>query len=158
MDALARKPEYYTDAHQRVAGNLHGLLWTFLRGKRCQVRPAPYAVRLNAKLGDDTVVVPDLAVICDPGKIDKRGCVGAPDLVIEVLSPSTAAYDKLVKYNKYLQAGVREYWIVDTEFNIVNAFIAKDGEWVARAYGEEDTIPVTVLEGCEIDLKEVFAE
>jgi Uma2 family endonuclease len=95
-------------------------------------------------------------VVCDSSKLDDRGCNGAPDLVIEIISPSTARHDRLVKFNKYREAGVREYWIVDPDGRIVSAYLLKDGQYMAANYDDTALVPVTVLPGCEIDLKTIF--
>ena len=116
-------------------------------------------MRLNG-LGDDddTVVQPDIVVVCDESKLDDKGCNGAPDLVIEILSPSSSGYDRVIKFNLYWRAGVREYWIVDTADKCIQQFVLKNGEYVGRVFGESDSVPVSVLEGCVISLEEVFAE
>ena len=107
----------------------------------------------------DTLVEPDLTVICDPSKLDKYGCKGAPDLVIEILSPSTWRHDCLVKYNLYQRAGVQEYWIVDAEKQVVLVHTLEEGQYHApRAYTARDTVPVGVLEDCAVDLTAVFSE
>jgi Uma2 family endonuclease len=144
--------------HQEISRELLGALWDFLRGKPCKVYGAPFSVRLAPAedQSDDTVVEPDIVVVCDSSKLDDRGCNGAPDLVIEILSPSTIRYDRIIKFQKYREAGVREYWIVDPEEKILTAFVLKNGEYVASAYEDTDTAPVTVLPGCEISLKAVF--
>jgi Uma2 family endonuclease len=144
--------------HQDVSMALSTKLNNYLEGKTCKVYAAPFAVRLfpEADLSDDTVVEPDIVVVCDPGKLDDRGCNGAPDLVIEILSPSTARYDRMVKFRKYREAGVREYWIADPEEKILNTYILKNGEYAAAVYGETESVPVTVLPGCTIDLAAVF--
>ena len=116
-------------------------------------------MRLNgAGSDDDTVVQPDLVVICDRSKIDDKGCNGAPDMVIEILSPSTARHDKLVKFQLYQNAGVREYWIVDPDTKTVQAHVLESGRYFTAAYGDADTAPVYVLDGCTINLTDVFAE
>jgi Uma2 family endonuclease len=147
-----------SDTHQRISSNLHGQLFSFLKGGPCKVFHAAYDVRLNADTGDDTVVQPDLVVICDQSKRDERGCKGAPDMVVEILSPSTASYDRVTKFNQYQKAGVREYWIVDPDSRTVAAHILENGRYIISAYGDEGVAPVHVLEGCEIDLADVFAE
>lgn len=88
----------------------------YLSGKKCEVYAAPFAVRPFERDGDDpenvdTMVEPDITVVCDPSKLGDIGCKGAPDLVMEILSPSTQRHDKLTKFNLYQWAGVREYWI-----------------------------------------------
>jgi Uma2 family endonuclease len=143
--------------HQGISGNIHGQLFIFLQNKHCKVFSAPFDVRLHA--GDDyTVVQPDIVVICDNSKITKAGCTGAPDMVIEILSPSTASKDMLLKYTKYLQAGVREYWVVDPQTRIVRVMILNDGKYDSIDYLEAGLIPVRVLEGCEIDMKRAFED
>ena len=143
--------------HQSVSGEIYFQLKQFLRGKVCKAYISPLDVRLNADTKDNTVVQPDVLVVCDPSKIDEKGCVGAPDMVVEVLSPSSLRHDRLIKFNKYLEAGVREYWIVDPESKTVSAHILKDGAYITSVYSDEDTAPVHVLESCNIDLGEVFS-
>ncbi|MCL2616903.1 MAG: Uma2 family endonuclease [Defluviitaleaceae bacterium] len=145
-----------TLTHQGISGNLFALLHGFLRGKPCRVYSAPIDVRLNYNNGDNTVVQPDIIVVCDPNKRHESGCLGAPDLVIEVLSPSTARTDRVKKFNKYLEAGVNEYWIVEPDIYSVQVHLLKDGTYTTRMYEETDTISVSVLPGCEIGLAEVF--
>jgi len=144
--------------HQSISGVLFYQLFDFLKDKPCKVFAAPFDVRLNADKGDDTVVQPDILVVCDKTKLDQKGCQGSPDLVVEILSPSSEAHDKVLKFNKYLQAGVREYWIVYPVSRIVEVYVLKNGEYIASAYAEEDTVSSHVLEGCMITLKDVFAE
>jgi Uma2 family endonuclease len=100
-----------------------------------------------------------LLVVCDNSKLDGKCCKGAPDLVIEILSPSTARMDKLLKFNQYQRAGVREYWIVDPDTKSVQVCtLNESGLYVVVAYGDADTAPVSVLPGCEINLQDVFAD
>ena len=146
-------------AHQKISGELFVQLRNFLRGKPCLVLAAPYDVCLNgAGDDDDTVVQPDLLVVCDRSKLDGKRCSGAPDMVIEILSRSTSGRDAVLKFNKYLQTGVREYWIVNPENKTVSAHILKNKEYVASAYSDTDTAPVQVLDGCQINLSDVFSE
>ena len=144
--------------HQSISERISRRIGNFLEGKPCLLFYAPFDVRLNADAGDDTVVQPDISVVCDRSKLDDHGCVGAPDLVIEILSPSTERHDRLVKFNVYLRAGVREYWVVDQEYNTVSVHILDNGRYVTSVYGNTDHLPVHVLPGCEINLNEVFAE
>jgi Uma2 family endonuclease len=116
---------------------------------------APFTVRLEAQ---DATLEPDVFVVCDHSKLDGKICNGAPDLVIEILSPSTAGKDCIVKYQKYLQAGVREYWIVDLETKTLYVNLLGDGEYKTQVYAKADTVPVHILDGCSIRLAEVFAE
>ncbi|GHV80456.1 hypothetical protein AGMMS49944_22470 [Spirochaetia bacterium] len=146
--------------HQGLLGQLYLQLAIFLKGKPCKVYMGPFGVRLHPRkdLRDKTLLEPDISVICDFSKLDDRGCNGAPDLIIEILSPSTSTKDKVRKYNLYLDAGVREYWIVDPKAETVQVYVLENGRYVAASYGDADTIAVTVLPGCTINLKEVFAE
>ena len=133
-------------------------LANFLKGKPCQIFAAPFDVRLNADTYDDTVVQPDLLVVCDPSKLDEKGCVGVPDMVIEILSPSTGRHDKLVKFQLYQKTGVREYWIIDPETKTLQVCILENGKYVTSMYGDTGAVPVHVLEGCAINLQDVFEE
>jgi len=149
--------------HQLICMELSRQIANYLVGKRCKVYPAPFDVRLFEEDGDtpedvSIVVQPDISVVCDSGKTDGHGCKGAPDMVIEVASPSTSRYDKLVKFNLYLQAGVREYWIVDPADRVVSVYLLKDGQYHAAAYGADSSVPVGVLDDCTIDLSTVFPE
>ena len=145
--------------HQEISANLHFQLYSFLKDKPCKVFAAPFDVRLNADSDDDTVVQPDIVVICDTAKLDDKGCIGAPDMVIEILSPSTALRDRVLKLRWYLRAGVREYWIVDPDSKTVSVHLLKNGEYYIRAYdGDDDGAAVHVLEGCVIDIGDIFGE
>ena len=151
-----------TRIHQEILMELSRQLANFLEGKKCKVYPAPFAVRLFEKDGDspenvDTMVEPDISVVCDHDKLDKHGCKGAPDLVVEILSPSTQRHDRLVKLDLYQRAGVREYWIVDPDSSTVQVFMLKDGYLHPHeVYGEKDIAKVNVLDGCFIELSKMF--
>jgi len=142
--------------HQKVSGNLYEQFKAFLKGKECEVYYAPLDVRLNADTLDNTVVQPDLMIICDNSILDEESIKGAPDMVVEILSPSTADYDRTTKFNMYLQAGIKEYWIVDpvTQSLVVN--ILANNRYITHVYVNKETVPVHILEGCVIDLSEVF--
>jgi Uma2 family endonuclease len=146
--------------HQGIDRNLLVKIALFLEGKPGKVYPAPFGVRLFPKddLSDDTYFEPDITVICDPSKLEDRGCKGAPDMIIEILSPSNRQNDMLVKFRKYLQAGVREYWIVDPEGKTVHVCILDQGQYRVSVYDETQTAAVSVLPGCVIDLKDIFAD
>ncbi len=105
--------------HQKASMGLAVQIGNFLVGRPCQVYAAPFDVRLPEDDEKDdavaTVVQPDIAVICDPSKLDDAGCRGAPDWIIEILSPSTSARDRVDKRDLYQRHGVREYWVLDTE-------------------------------------------
>jgi Uma2 family endonuclease len=154
---VASPPSRY---HQDISRNLLIKIAGFLKGKPGRVYAAPFGVRLFPKsdLSDDTYVEPDITVVCDPSKLDDRGCNGAPDMIIEIMSPSNRQNDMLVKFRKYLQAGVREYWIVDTEEKTVHACVLDNKEYRVSVYDETQTVPAAVLPGCAVELKSVFAE
>ena len=152
-----------TRIHQEILMELSRQLANFLEGKTCKVYPAPFAVRLFEKDGDrpenvDTMVEPDISVVCNYDKLDKHGCKGAPDLVIEILSPSTQRHDQLVKLSLYQRAGVREYWIVDPENRTVRVMLMyEDSRFqLHEVYGCEELAKVNVLDGCFIELAKVF--
>jgi len=147
-------------SHQGASGEIFFQIRTFLTGKKCKVYSAPFAVRLFPQKNkrDDTVFEPDVVVVCDPEKLDDRGCNGPPDMVVEVVSPSSAKYDRVLKFRKYQKAGVREYWIVDPDIKTVQVCVLENGRYVTSVYDENDKAPITVLEGCEINLAGVFAE
>ena len=151
-------------AHQKISGELFGQLYNYLKEKKCEVYAAPFAVRPFERDGErpedvDTLVEPDISVVCDPSKLDDVGCKGAPDLVMEILSPSTTRHDKFIKFNLYQRAGVREYWIVDPADKSVQVFVLEDGHYTAKDFGTAGgKTKVNVLEDCVIDLSEVFPE
>ena len=125
--------------HQKVETALSSKLFSFFDKKICEVYQSPFDVRLTRKENDDkeitTVVQPDICVICDPNKLDDYGCIGAPDLIIEVLSPSTIKKDNYEKFNIYQENEVKEYWLVNPEGRSLQIFYLEDGEYV-----EFDTI------------------
>lgn len=153
-----------SDVHQDILLGLASQIRDYLRGKSCKVYPAPFDVRLFERNDDrpedvDTVVQPDIVVVCDKDKVDGHGVHGAPDLVIEILSPSTSRQDKFVKFNLYPQAGVREYWIVDPVSKTVQTFVLEEKHFIAKEYGEvEDHVPVSIFPDLAIDLTQVFPQ
>jgi Uma2 family endonuclease len=153
-----------THTHQRLSMELARLFSNYLHNKTCEVIAAPFDVRLFASADDDnedddTVVQPDISVICDRSKIDDRGCKGAPDLVIEILSKSTSNRDRGLKLQRYLEAGVRECWIVDPEEQIVQVYTPNSDQSAKMvSYSSKDIVPVGILDDLSIDLAEVFAD
>ncbi|MCL2663152.1 MAG: Uma2 family endonuclease [Oscillospiraceae bacterium] len=141
--------------HQGILGVIHANLFMFLKGKKCKVFTAP-GVHLFKK--EATVFIPDIIVVCDKSKLDIRNVDGAPDLVIEILSPSTTRMDRKLKFDKYQKAGVKEYWIIDPERNLLEVNLLVDGKYITTIYNETAQAPVSTLDGFEIDLAEVFAE
>jgi Uma2 family endonuclease len=145
-------------AHQLISGELFRQIANFLYKKSCKVFSAPFDVRLFYKEdeSDDVVVQPDISVICDADKIGSEGCRGAPDLVIEILSPSNTEEEYLRKFNLYLEAGVREFWAVSPESKTVSVHILKDRAYNAVTYKANAVLPVTVLEALSITLGDVW--
>jgi len=152
-----------TSTHQRIASNLHGALWNYLRGKDCQVFTAPLDVFLPPlhqieEEDVDTVVQPDLLVICDPNKIRDRGIWGAPDLVVEILSPSTSRKDQNEKYHVYERSGVREYWVVDPTGEWVQRYVlGANGKFgIEVTIEKHGTLESLVLSGFSVEVAELW--
>jgi Uma2 family endonuclease len=145
-----------TKKHQELLRDLSLRFGIYLHGKSCDVYFAPFDVRIDFDLGKDSVVQPDLVVICDDAKLDEKGLNGAPDLVIEVLSKSTAGKDKVVKYNKYLAVGVKEYWLVDPVKEEVMVNILNAGKYEMKTYMKGNVIKPTVLDDLHINVNDLF--
>lgn len=141
--------------HQEVAGEVFRQLANQLDGKPCRPYIAPVDVRLprkdEADAAIDTVVQPDVLVVCDPGKVDRRGVRGAPDWLLEVLSPSTAAHDQIAKRRTYERAGVREYWLVHPGDRTLTVYVLENGQYGRpEIYELKDETPIGVLPGVSI--------
>ncbi|WP_374616161.1 Uma2 family endonuclease [Thauera aminoaromatica] len=141
--------------HQEVAGEVYYQLRNQLDGQPCRPSIAPVDVRLprkdEADAAIDTVVQPDILVVCDPRKIDRRGVRGAPDWVLEVLSPSTAAHDQIAKRRTYERAGVREYWLVHPGDRTLTVYLLDNGQYGRpEIYELKDATPIGVLPGVSI--------
>lgn len=151
--------------HQELSGSFFFQLFAHLKGKPCQIFAAPFDVRLSEQpdVSDnyvETVVQPDLLVVCDKAKLDDKGCNGAPDLVIEITSPSTARNDLTLKFDLYQKHGVKEYWIVHPSEQTLMVFkLQPDGCYGAPdRYAGDDQVPVPLLGDLVIELAEVFVE
>jgi len=144
--------------HQGILGNVFGNFWVYLKGKPCKVYAAPFDVRLNADTFDNTVVQPDVLIICDREKLNKAGCKGAPDMVVEVLSPSTSKYDRTTKFQTYEKEGVLEYWIIDPVKRTLTVNLLEDNRYVSYPYTETDVVSVHVLEGFSLNVTELFED
>jgi Uma2 family endonuclease len=148
--------------HQSISGEIFKQLAIFLTGKDCEVYHAPFDVRLpEANEADEkiaTVVQSDIAVVCDQNKLDDKGCKGALDFIIEILSPSTASKDFIEKLGLYEKRGVREYWIVDPFSSRVIVWVMREtGKYAApKFYSDKDEIGVSVLSGLKISLDSIF--
>jgi Uma2 family endonuclease len=153
--------------HQGVSGKINFILSLFVKKRKgkCKIYYAPFDVRLpkDNVIDDDKiydVVQPDICVICDLSKLDDKGCIGAPDLIVEILSPSTTKHDCKTKFNLYEKFGVREYWIVDPHQKTVLIFLLQPNEKydAGAKYEHHQKAPVHIFEGLVIDLKELFSE
>ena len=151
--------------HQKISIQLTTELNLFIRNSElCQVFSAPFDVRLpksnNDKTDDKiyTVVQPDICVVCDPEKLDERGCLGAPDLIVEILSPSTSKKDITEKFTVYEQSGVKEYWIVNPNDENINVFVLDDnGKYqLSGMYAGDMKIKVSIFDDLEISLEDIF--
>ncbi|WP_461882303.1 Uma2 family endonuclease [Fusicatenibacter sp.] len=141
--------------HQRLVHILDCEIGFYIKANnsKCEVYPAPFAVFLNED--DRNYVEPDISVICDPNKLNERGCVGAPDWVIEIVSQSSKRMDYYTKLFKYRSAGVREYWIVDPSKRLVMTY-SFTGQENGEAYSFDDTVPVAIYPGFSINLEELL--
>ena len=144
--------------HQALLMELSAQFSNWLKGKPCRVFAAPLDVRLfpEEDNSDDTVVQPDLLVVCDKDKIAKSSVNGPPDLVIEILSPSNTHGEQFYKFQYYLEAGVREYWVIEPEEKRVQVHIYENGHFLSSSYKGNDRIPVTILPGMDIALESLW--
>ena len=156
--------------HAKISGTLFGKIWTFVknRKRKCEVIHAPIDVRLpkNGETADHkiyTVVQPDVVVVCDPSKIDEKGVIGAPDLVVEIQSPSTARHVLSTKFDLYEKAGVKEYWVVYPNSGLTVFLLQENGKYDAgttydMVYMPDAKVPVHTIKGLEIELKKLFED
>lgn len=143
--------------HQRISSELHGTIYNFIKSKNgtCDVFAAPFAVFLNKD--DINYVEPDISVICDKNKLDEKGCNGAPDWVIEIVSPSTSQMDYSIKLFKYRTAGVREYWIVNPLKQTVTVYDFET-EKKTNLYSFDDSIPVCIYDELSINIADLLSK
>ena len=149
----AMAPPSYT--HQKISFALARKIADHIDAKKgsCEVIPAPFAVNLNA---DDKIwVEPDISVICDKDKLSDQGCEGAPDWIIEIVSPSSSRMDYSVKLFKYRTAGVREYWIVNPLKNVVQTYSFEEEE-DSNAFLFDDEIPVHIFDDLTIKVSDLL--
>ncbi|RYE31787.1 MAG: Uma2 family endonuclease [Sphingobacteriaceae bacterium] len=150
--------------HQRISQKVNYALYNYFYNKPCEVYTAPFDVRLVKKTTTDgditTVVQPDICVICDPDKIDDRGCLGAPDIVVEILSPADNRKELKNKYEVYEEAGVKEYWIIHPQEKTFFKYVLDGNEQFQPTklltFGDEVTS--LLLPGFALNLDEVFAD
>jgi len=148
-------------AHQHCLTQLIIQFGNFLEDKPCNVYTET-AVWLDLKPTDQRKnssqhVVPDLLIVCDEDKLQDEGIYGVPDLIIEILSPSTAGLDMIKKYNQYLVAGLQEYWIVDPFYQLVKVYLLEEDRYLEKIYESEHKVPVKIFhDQLEIDAKKIF--
>ena len=148
--------------HQVLSTNILRQLLPVLRRSPYQVYHALFDVRLvrGGANGDQqirTVVQPDICVVCDPAKLDDRGCVGAPDWIVEIVSPGNTAHDTKTKFDLYEENGVREYWIVYPGLKTITAYVLENGQYeLAGKYIEPGVLPVATLPGLSLEWAEIF--
>lgn len=141
--------------HQKLVMELSATIRDYIKshGGSCEVLPAPFAVFLNQD--DHNYVEPDISVICDPNRINDRGYNGAPDFIIEIVSPSSQRMDYLTKLFKYRTAGVREYWIVNPMKESVQTYLFGDIEDFNQ-YSFDDEIPVGIYDDLKIRIADLL--
>jgi Uma2 family endonuclease len=153
--------------HADMSSHIHGTLFGYIKKNRgkCKVFHAPFDVRLpnNPNEMDDnqiyTVVQPDICVICDLKKLDERGCIGAPDMIVEILSISTQKYDLNEKFYAYESAGVKEYWVVSQSEGVTVYLLQENGKYDdGTIYQDKAEVPVKTLSGLYISLKELYSD
>ena len=147
--------------HQKSTLTIGRLIGNYLQNKSCEVYTAPFDVRFPRKSKQDqdiyTVLQPDVCVICDPSKLDMKGCIGAPDIVVEVLSPGNAEKEMKFKFNVYEEAGVKEYWIVSLINQYVTINLLKDNKFVIQpSLFPGDIITTPILPGLQLEVAELF--
>jgi Uma2 family endonuclease len=149
--------------HQRLSFRLTLWIGNYLENRPCELFAAPFDVRLIKRSADDkdiiTVVQPDICIICDPEKIDAKGCVGAPDIVIEILSPGNNKKELKNKYEVYEEAGVLEYWIIHPVEKTFFKYLLVDGTFRAsKLLTIGDEVTTQVLPGFILNLDDLFAD
>jgi Uma2 family endonuclease len=151
--------------HQGISWKLSGLFYTTFKNQECRAYAAPFDVRLHDRTKSEkankdiyTVVQPDICVICDLEKLDDKGCIGSPDLVIEILSPGNSSKEMKSKKQLYEECGVREYLIFDPERETVFQFHLTDDNVYSPAtiYVSEETVTSVIFPELQMDLTEVF--
>lgn len=150
--------------HQSISGELYRQISNYLVNKSCRVFAAPFDLCLvesgTSDEESDKVVQPDIVVICNESNLKKTGYFGVPTLIIEISSPATSRLDRVFKFNMYEKAGVKEYWIVDSDGKFINVFTLQANHRYGRpeTYTEENQLPTSVFSDLLIDLEKVFAK
>jgi len=158
---IFKLPSGNSPRHQTVSGNLFMNIRNFVKGNSYKMFYAPFDVRLliSSQENITTVVQPDICVVCDESKLDIQGCKGAPDWIIEILSPATSKKDLNEKFDIYENAGVREYWVVHPTDGTVIPFCLKEGKYETvrtKPFTVGDKVPVSIFHDLKVDLDEVF--
>lgn len=148
--------------HQQISIRIASELFLFLKSNDCQVYTAPFDVRFPTESKADkdiyTVLQPDICVICNRAKLDDRGCIGAPDIVVEILSPGNNKTELLNKYNVYQEFGVKEYWVISpAEKTFLKYTLDNSGKYQpSKLFTLSEKVTSAVLPGFELNLDEVF--
>lgn len=147
-------------SHQIISAELSRQLLNFFYKKSCKVFVAPFDVYLPLSSNEgQTIVQPDLCVICDPSKIEKKGCVGTPDLIVEILSPGNSRKEVIDKFEIYQEAGVKEYWVFYPAEQVLQVYKLENGVFIAeKPKASGDLYRCDIFIGLEIDLEAVFEE
>ena len=150
--------------HQLISMHLSNLFYNFLKDKNCNIFHAPFDVRLPIKSGRknneiNTVVQPDLCIVCDTNKIDEKGCLGAPDIIVEILSPGNSKRELQYKFELYEEAGVLEYWIVAPTEEFITIWYLEQGKYNrSKPFSAGQMITSDILPNFQIDTTDLFKQ
>jgi Uma2 family endonuclease len=153
--------------HQGVSRQLSGKFFNYFEGNTCKFYAAPFDVRLYNRQKSErankniySVIQPDICVVCDLTKLDRNGCLGAPDLMVEILSPGNSKKEMQTKYNLYEENGVREYWIVSPEHEYIAQYVLQaNGKYAAPEYFfKDDAMPAAIFPDLILELEKVFID
>ncbi|WOC52354.1 restriction endonuclease [Bergeyella porcorum] len=146
--------------HQEISRNINRVLDQYFYGQKCKLYYAPFDVRIPRQSNNDkevfTVVQPDLCVVCDESKLDDKGCIGAPDLIVEILSPGNSKREMKDKFELYQESGVREYWIVDPNQESVLIYILKNGEYIGLKPVVDDVAVSYIFPDLTVHTNDIF--
>ena len=142
--------------HQTILSELHAAIHSYLKSKKgtCRIYPAPFAVK-PFENDDKTIVEPDISVICNPNKLTDRGCTGAPDWIVEIVSPSTSSHDYVRKLNLCMDAGVRDYWIIDPRSKRILVYHLEKTDFEVKTYTFQDRVKANIYDDLWIDFTEL---
>lgn len=153
IDGIFYNKEFPNRIHQEILTGLLTMIFPYVKSKRefCEIYAGPFAVELFPNQKRHTIVEPDISVICDQKKLTDRGCTGAPDWIVEIVSPSNPSHDYIRKLNLYADAHVREYWIVDPARQKVVVYMLDRKNFTTETYTFQDKIKVGIFEDLYID-------